>query len=475
MMHPRIISTCLAALIACAGWAGPAQNAVAAELMGTSGAPIEVEVGGGGIIKLDQPPATVFIADPKVADVDIKSPRLLYILGKKQGTTTLIAVNSREEVVVNQRVVVRHNISRINDMINRISPGSKISARSVNDKLILYGDASTAADAENARQIALGVVKGDKDVINQIRVTQPNQVNLRVRVAEVSRNVLKQFGFNWDALLSTGNFLYGISTGAPVLATPFFGTDPGFEFFSRNDGTNSGMGFHRSANADVNVIIDALEDEGLVSILAEPNLTAISGENATFLAGGEFPIITNNSDGETTISFKKFGVSLAFTPVIISHNRISLKVNPEVSELSAVGQLTVNGLPIPGLSTRRAETTVELGSGQSFAIAGMISSNINETINKYPGLADIPILGTLFRSTTFQRKETELVIIVTPYVVRPVSPGKLADPTDGYIAPSDVDRIFQGQTYRASMQRQRRNVNSRGAQGLQGPAGFVLK
>lgn len=469
---PRNALNCLAVCALLAGSLVFARMVSAAELVPPTGGPLTIDVGVGGIVRLDRVPATVFVADPKIADVDIKSPRFLYLLGKTEGDTTLFALDSQDRVILNKRVHVRHNIGRLNATLHEMMPNSRITARSINGTVVLDGEASNAADAENARQLAASLVKDQKSLVNQIKVTQPNQVNLRVRVAEVSRSVMKQFGFNWDALFAAGNFAYGISTGAPVLKTPFFGTDP-IEFNSRNGGTNSGMGFYRSPGADVNVIIDALEDEGLVSILAEPNLTAVSGESATFLAGGEFPvvIVTNNN---TQVQFKKFGVSLAFTPTLISRNRISLKVNPEVSELSTAGQVSVGGFAIPGISTRRAETTVELGSGQSFAIAGLLQNSITESLNSFPGLADIPILGTLFRSTSFRRKETELVIIVTPYVVRPVSPGKLASPTDGYVSPNDVDRIVHGRKYRASMERQRRNVNTGSTLGLEGPSGFVL-
>jgi pilus assembly protein CpaC len=186
-----------------------------------------------------------------------------------------------------------------------------------------------------------------------------------------------------------------------------------------------------------------------VTLLAEPNLTALSGETASFLAGGEFPIPIAQDDGKITVEFKSFGVSLAFTPTIVSGNRISLKVLPEVSSLSSSGSVTLNGINIPALSTRRANTTVELASGQSFAIAGLLQASGNQSVNEFPGLADIPILGALFRSTTFKRNESELVIIVTPYLVRPVSTAALASPTDGFEIPDDYDRVFKGETRRS--------------------------
>jgi len=227
-------------------------------------------------------------------------------------------------------------------------------------------------------------------------------------------------------------------------------------------------------SVDVSGVIDALETEGLISLLAEPNLTALTGETASFLAGGEFPVPVVDNDGDVTVSFKPFGVSLAFTPTILSSNRISLKVLPEVSALSSSGAVNVNGLSIPALTTRRANTTVELGSGQSFAIAGLLQADSNQNVNEYPGLADIPILGALFRSTDFNRQETELVIIVTPYLVRPVSTNALLTPVDGFEIPDDFDRVVKGQT-----QRQKATPTERAAQtpdysGDFGPGGFQI-
>lgn len=474
MTFPRLAATGICAFLLAAGAIYQPHPSAADELVNVTGEPIELETGKGALLRLDRAPSTVFIADPKIADVQVKSPRLIYLLGKVPGETTLFAVDASDRIVMNRRIRVQHNVSQLNASIREMIPRSQIEAQAINDTVVLSGQATSAADAENARQLAQSLVPSGDKLINQIQVSEPNQINLRVRIAEVSRTVMKQFGINWDALVRTGNFTYGLATGSPVLAesTPFFGGG-GKEFNNRNNGTNSLMGFFETQSADVNVVIDALEDEGLVTVLAEPNLTALSGEPATFLAGGEFPVLVPD-DGSVTVEFKTFGVSLAFTPTIISHNRISLKVNPEVSELSTAGQASFEGFTVPALTTRRAETTVELGSGQSFAIAGLVRNNITQSLDKFPGLSDIPVLGALFNSSSFQRAESELVIIVTPYVVRPVAPGKMAMPTDGLIPPNDVDRIVHGRTYRPSMERRRRNLNSRGAQGLEGPAGFVL-
>jgi pilus assembly protein CpaC len=224
----------------------------------------------------------------------------------------------------------------------------------------------------------------------------------------------------------------------------------------------------------VQSIIDALEEDRLVKILAEPNLTAMSGQTASFLVGGEFPILVPQGNGAIAIEYKTFGVSLAFQPTVLNDNRMNLHVRPEVSELTDQGAISIAGLTVPALQVRRAETTIEVASGQSFAIAGLLRSDVTHSISKWPGLADIPILGALFRSDQFQRRESELIIIVTPYLVQPVSDNRLALPTDGYIPPHDVDRIFYGaQWQRTPLPGNTQPVSPRGR--LAGPAGFQLE
>jgi pilus assembly protein CpaC len=251
----------------------------------------------------------------------------------------------------------------------------------------------------------------------------------------VSRTVSKQFGINWEAFDQQSNFLLGLATGNPASMAG--------NLIPRTPGTDALFARIKKGGADVNVLVDALADEGLITVLAEPSLTAMSGETASFLAGGEFPIPLAQDNNKVTVEFKQFGISLAFTPTLIGESRINLKVRPEVSQLSSAGAIKISALEIPALTTRRANTTVELGSGQSFAIAGLLQNNGNQGINKFPMLGDLPVLGALFRSTKFQRDETELVIIVTPYLVRATS-DRLALPTDGFVAPDDAQRITKG-------------------------------
>jgi pilus assembly protein CpaC len=304
-------------------------------------------------------------------------------------------------------------------------------------------------------------------------VSASTQVHLRVRVAEVSREVIKEFGINWESVFETGDLLFGFATGRPA----FGAAGSIFRGPSQANGAAPDLLFGSFTPGDsvVNTAIDALAQEGLVNILAEPNLTALSGETASFLAGGEFPIPVATDEDEITIEFKEFGIQLAFTPTVLSGNRISLRVRPEVSELSDDGAIEVNGLTIPALKTRRAETTVELGSGQSFAIGGLLSSDVQNAVSKTPGLGDLPVLGTLFRSTAFRRDETELVIIVTPYLVRPVDEPVLATPGDGYKAPNDIERILQGRLHSAQLHPGRGGPQGPQGQRLTGPIGFVLE
>lgn len=442
------------------------------EVIEAGEAALELETNKGLLVRLPGPAETVFIANPEIADIQVKSPRLVYIFGKKPGDTTLYAADGNERILATKQVYVNHNITRLKSALSGLLPTARFDVQSVGDSLMLTGNVASASEAENARMLAARFTGDPEKVINRIAVDAPNQVHLRVRVAEVSRDVIKQIGINWESVFNTGSFLFGLATGNPVLVAgtlaptnnplavaPFGAFDPlgdaliTRDFRLRNVGgaqttTNSLFGNFASGSVDLNAVIDALEDEGFISVLAEPNLTSMSGETASFLAGGEFPIPVPQDANTITIEFKKFGVGLAFTPTLTGERRINLQVRPEVSELSNAGAIQFSGFTIPALTSRRAETTVELASGQSFAIAGLLQNNVTHDINKFPGLGDLPILGALFRSDTFQRNESELVIIVTPYIVRPVSEARLAAPTDGYESPSDAAHYFKGHHYK---------------------------
>ena len=446
---------------------------VATNVVATAEQPIRLEIAKGSLIRLRQPAGTVFVADPDVADVQAKSAALLYVYGKKAGETVVYAVDEQERVLLAARVVVSHNLTGLRQSLKAMMPDATIEVASVDNSLILSGFAQSAAQAENARRLAARFAPEDGAVVNQIQVSAPNQISLRVRIAEVSRTTLKELGINWDSLLSVGSFAFGIATGSAAVTAGQFVTRNASVL--GNGTTNSVFGGFNGQRLDVNGVIDALATEGLISVLAEPNLTALSGETASFLAGGEFPVPVPQNANNITIEFKKFGVGLAFTPTLMDGDRINLHVRPEVSQLSTVGAVQLNNFSVPALTTRRAETTVELGSGQSFAIAGLLQNNTQQDNSKVPFLGDVPVLGPLFRSDRFKRNETELVILVTPYIERPASGKPLAAPTDGLVPPNDVERLVIGSNYR--QQAAPGAARPRGRDGLEliGPAGFVLE
>jgi pilus assembly protein CpaC len=381
---------------------------------------LAVEVNEGRLVRLQRPASSVFIANASIADVSVKSPRLIYLFGNRPGETTLYALDSSDNVVANMRVVVEHNMSRLNSALEQLVVDGGIEATSLDGGIVLTGAVASAAEAEDARRLATRFAAKGDDVINRILVTQPNQVNLRVRIAEVSRNVTDQLGFSWDAIFDSDDLFFRITTGTLFL-------EPGI---LHEDGALTANSTYSTGDLDLNNLIDALAADGLVTILAEPNLTALSGETASFLAGGEFPVPVPDDDG-ITIEFVPFGVSLAFTPTVLGDRRISMRVRPEVSELTD-STVTISSITIPGINTRRAETTVELASGQSFAIAGLTLDSRIQNNDDIPGLGNIPLFGALFQQNQFITKESELLIVVTPYVVRPMQTMPPM-PTDPYM------------------------------------------
>lgn len=389
------------------------------------------------MLRLPRPAATLFVADPEIADFQTKSPQLVYVYGKAVGETVLYAVDGAGQVLFASKLRITPNLGALRDAVRRHLPNDAISVESVGGSVTLSGTVLSAGHAATAMALATAFIdakKGDA-IINLLEVAAPSQVNLRVRVAEIDRNVLKQIGINWDAIANAGRFAFGLVTQNPVT----FG-----DVLNRNTlGVKTG---------NVSSMIDALAQEGYITLLAQPNLTALSGETASFLAGGEFPVPIASTPGTgapvITIAFKKFGVSLDFTPTVIDGNRINLKVRPEVSQLSSSGGVQLQGFSVPGLTVRRAETTVELGSGETFVIAGLLQRTSENLLSKVPGLGDVPIIGALMRSSRYKRNETELAIIVTPYLVKPVAnPAQVASPTDGLVEASDGERVLSGDFY----------------------------
>ena len=435
----------------------PLDEPEAAEPVVTAaGATTVLEVRQGQMIRLDRPAATVFVADPETADVQAHSATLVYVFGRRAGKTTIFAVDQEENLLFSSAIEVRHPLSRIEELITGLGLGNRVTVQSIDGGIVLSGSVADPTTAEDLRELVSQFVGDGEVLVNRLAVDAPTQVNLRVRVAEMSREVTRLFGIRWDGALTFGDFALGLGTGRLL------------------EGADRLFGSFENSNVSIAGVIDALEREGLVSVLAEPNLTALSGETASFLAGGEFPVPVGRDNNEVQIEFKEFGVSLSFTPTVMSRNRISLRVRPEVSDLSENGSIKIGDLLIPALATRRAETTVELGSGQSFAIGGLISNSTRSNVEKLPGLGDLPILGALFRSTNFRRSESELVIIVTPYLVTPRSEHDLASPTDGFRPTSQLELILEG---RLAASTPAPGVTARSGGGgmrLAGPAGFAI-
>ena len=413
-----------------------------------------LSVGAGRLVNLPRAMADLFVADDKVADVQVKSPTQLYIFGKSGGETTVSATDRAGNVVWASTVRVGTNIGSLAQMLKIAMPESDIRVTVMNGLVLLTGNVGSPGEIEEAQRLTQALAGEGTQVVSRLKTPVPLQVNLSVRIAEVSRDLAKQIGVNLINRDTSGGFVFGISQGTPgSIKTITAGQDPSGlpqggtlgTFPTKGVGTTLGA-LARFAGMDILGTLDLAETDGLVSTLAEPNLTAISGETASFLAGGEIPVPLAQGLGAVSVEYKQYGVSLAFTPTVFADGRISLRVRPEVSQLSSAGSVTVSGFTIPGITTRRVETTIELGSGQSFMIGGLLSNNTNNTTDKAPFLGDLPILGALFRSNSFRRQQTELVVIITPYLVRPVAAGSIALPTDGYRAPTDGERLLLGKS-----------------------------
>jgi pilus assembly protein CpaC len=408
---------------------------------------LSLTVDQGQVLQLATPANSVFVANPDVADVQVKSGNVLYIYGRAPGQTSFYAVDADDKIIASRTVVVGLNIPSLRAAIRQLSGTERVRASQVQDMIMLSGQVDNVSIAEDVVRIAVRhlprtLVEGATTelasddlaramIMNRMQIMGNNQVNIRVRIAEVRRDRIKTLGI-------------GAEVDNPELfgdVDMSFGFDPSVSLA----GAGGAVGAATTWGAtSISANLDALVEDGYANLLAEPNLTALSGETASFLAGGEFPVPTPDADGGTTILFREYGVRLSFTPTVVNGDRISLRVRPEVSERDDAGAVSFAGGSIPGLTTRRAETSIELGSGQSFSIAGLLQNNVSQSVDKFPGLGDIPVLGALFRSDRFRQNETELVIVVTPYLVKPVSANKITLPTDGFLPPNDVDRWIGG-------------------------------
>ena len=471
---------------------------------GSQARSIALGAGKSMLVEFDFELRDVLVSDPKSVDAVVQTANRVFLIAKKPGQTNAFFFDSRGHQILTLDITVRADVRGLETLLARLIPGSNIRVEMAGKSIVLIGTVRPPVDSNRATDIARAFAASNKDgfvsdvaspvqqsaastggttiinasdamksgqagneakpVINLLGVEGEEQVMLRVVVAEVQRELLKQFGVNLAADINAGNFSWSLltanalplTTAAGLGSLPVPGVDTsgggacaGVSCFYNdgpsgtygNSGTTTGW-----SNGDYRIgkAVRALERDGLIRLLAEPNLTAISGEPAKFLAGGEYPIPVKDSNGQTSVTYKEFGVGVSFTPVVLSEGRISLKIESEVSELTNVGAVVLDSTSIPALKKRQANSTVELPSGGSIALAGLISDDVRQNIDGFPGLKDVPVLGTLFRSRDFIKRETELVVIVTPYLVKPVGPKALAKPLDGLAEATDRKANFMG-------------------------------
>ena len=403
---------------------------------------LELVVGKSATLKTSESVKRVSIAEPEIADFILISPREIYLTGKSPGVTNLTLWQNKKVVAIYD-LEVSYDVSGLKQKLNLILPEEKdLAVFAAGNSITLSGRISSTAHLSQALAVAEAFAPKE-NVRNLVEVAGIHQVMLEVRVAEIQKTLLKQLGVNFtynngDEFAGNliGNLVTLVQPQDANLASGPLGlfVAPAVNAFMRfNKGNSTWTGF-----------IDALHDDGLLKVLAEPTLIALSGETASFLAGGEFPVPIPQGLGTVGIEYKPYGVALGFTPIVVSENKINIRVAPEVSELDYSTAVRVEGYVVPGLTSRRAETVVDLADGQSFAIAGLLNERVRDTYSRYPKLGDIPVLGSLFRSRSFQKQDSELVIIVTPHLVKPLDPEKQPLPTDYYIEPNDWDIYLWG-------------------------------
>jgi pilus assembly protein CpaC len=489
---------------------------------------VRVDITGGGatqaltlpkgksaIVELPVDARDVLVTNPAVADAVLRSPRRIYVMGVKSGQTDAVFFDRAGRRILSLDIRVDQDVSAIAQTINRVIPGARVRIDAMSDSIILSGEVMSATDADRAVQVARASVAKPEQVINMLTISGKDQVMLKVRIIEMQRSVIKQLGFDTAGLLGqvgeaqylfnrsatfgvNGDLLGGITGGwqldttrGPVMQRPCGYPPPNDSVmcdFIVRDGGNSDTATVKTGLAgdpgltSGNAKLKAFERVGLVRTLAEPNLTAVSGESARFLAGGEFPVPVGQDDtGRVTIEFKPFGVGLGFTPVVMTGGRISLKISTEVSELSPQGAFSMAtggsaNLTVPALVVRRAETTVELPSGGGMMIAGLMREQTRQNIDSLPGMTTLPVLGALFRSRDYLEGETELVVLVTPYIVKPTNPNALQTPADGFRVASDPETILLGRLNSVYKTKSKsKGAPQAAAPTYQGPYGYVIE
>lgn len=432
---------------------------------GTAHQHLTLAVNKAAIVQLDTDARDVLVSNPAIVDAVVRTARRVYLLGMKTGQTNAFFFDAAGHQILSLDIAVERDMADLSSMMHSNFPGSDIHTTAMNDNIVLTGTVDGAQDATRAQDLAARFASADgkvdpTKVVNMLRVRGREQVLIKVRVSEIQRNIAKQLGVNLQSAFTAAGVPIALATSNPFGLGQALSAASGGQIGSIGTPGNPGPN-------NLQGILNALDQIGLSHTLAEPNLTAVSGETAKFLAGGEFPVpVSRDLLGNVTIEFKQFGVGLSFTPVVLSENRISLQVSTEVSELTNEGAfvqaasqgvgsngqpITVQSLTVPALSVRRAETTVELPSGGSFAIAGLLQHTTKQTLDEFPGLGQMPVLGALFRSRDFQNNETELVVIASAYLVDPTHETKLAAPTDGFVPGTDIEQDFLGKmnaTYR---------------------------
>ena len=463
---------------------------VATHMGGAEHRRLTIALNKAAVIMLDADARDVLVSNPSIVDAVVRSPRRIFLLAQKVGQTNAFFFDAAGHQLLSVDIRVEKDVADLNSVIRAEMPGSNVHVDSLNGNVVLSGSVESQSDATRVADLATRFAADPEKptdppkLVNMLSVRGGEQVMLKVRVAEVQRTIAKQFGFN-------------VAAGGLIGSVPMaLATDNQFALLGRALASASGAAVGSVCdpfkgkcggpvgNNPAEATFQALERVGLLHTLAEPDMTAVSGETAKFLAGGEFPVPTGRDrDGNVTIEFKQFGVGLSFTPLVLSPRRISLHISSEVSELTNTGALTLSGgttqengqtvtiagLTIPGLTVRRADTTVELPSGGSFAIAGLMQHTNKQIIDAFPGLKDMPVLGALFRSRDFQNDETELVVVVTPYLVSPTSEHNIAVPTDGFAPPSDIDTILNGSINRTHPPAAPPSAVS------QGPTGYIVR
>jgi pilus assembly protein CpaC len=413
-------------------------------------------------VELDRAVRDVIIGNPDIADIVVRAPGEVYLIGRSVGVTNVFLVDGNGSLIRKLEVVVQPDGASVQAALRDLLPKERLSAKGVGDSIVLSGVASTDAAAAQAQSIARRFVQDDANIVNMITIGNEQQVLIRVKVAEMQKSVLKELGAsNLVSPQTIGPIALDWATAATGLSSSVFAGTLGI------------------SSDDVDATFQLLETQGLLRTLAEPNLLAVSGEPASMLAGGEYPVVAvsdDGSDGTVSVEYKPFGVSLAFLPVVMGPGRIWLKVSTEVSALSQQNSVVVpfgdDSFQILGLSTRRANSTIELPSGGGIMIAGLLQNDIQSSVNGVPGLMDLPILGTLFRSTSFQRNETELVILVSVILAKPTDPDLLAAPTDGFAPSHDLDRYFIGNLQNIYVKKPA--AADLPPEGPKGPIGYII-